>query len=169
MKLRKHNTIFIFTVLMLLISFYTGYSQEQNNDVFIRNGPRDEKMIALTFDDGPHPKETLEILDVLDKYKVKATFFVVGKHCNWYREPLIRAAKEGHEIGNHTFNHPDISNLSSNEIKKELKMCEETIVKLTGKKPTLFRPPFGSYNQNELGKIAKESGYKIVLWNIVEA
>lgn len=169
MKIKKKNILSFMVILILLTSFYTVYSEEQNNDVFIRNGSRDEKLIALTFDDGPHPKETNEILDVLNKYKVKATFFVVGKHCNWYSKPLIRAAKEGHEIGNHTFNHPDISNLSSNDIKEEIRLCEDAISKLTGKKPTLFRPPFGSYNQSELGEIAKECGYKIVLWNTVDA
>ena len=126
-------------------------------------------MIALTFDDGPHPKETHEVLDVLDKYNVKGTFFVVGKHANWYSEPLKRAAKEGHEIGNHTFSHPDISCLSSDDIKREIKECEDTLIKLTGKRPTLFRPPYGSYSKDKLAEIAKESGYKIILWTTIDA
>ncbi|MEG1409908.1 MAG: polysaccharide deacetylase family protein [Terrisporobacter sp.] len=165
----KNKILMIMTVLMLLCSFKVASSQEENNDVFIKNGSREEKLISLTFDDGPHPKETNEILDILYKYNVKATFFVVGKHCNWYSKPLIRAVKEGHEIGNHTFTHPDISNLSTQDIKKEIKGCEDIICKLTGEKPTLFRPPFGSYNENELGEIAKECGYKIILWTTVDA
>lgn len=170
MKIYRKMTAVFMTILFLLSSSSIVSSKENNNnDVFIKNGSREEKLIALTFDDGPHPKETNEILDVLKKYDVKATFFVVGKHCNWYSKPLIRASKEGHEIGNHTFNHPDISNLSTDDIKKEIKLCEDTIVKLTGVKPTLFRPPFGSYNQGELGQIAKDCGYKIVLWTTVDA
>ena len=96
------------------------YIQHNINDeeMFIKNGSRDKKLIALTFDDGPHPKETNQVLDVLKKYNVKATFFIAGKHANWYPEPLIRASKEGHEIGNHTFNHPDISNLSNSTIRR---------------------------------------------------
>lgn len=169
MKTRKKTLMIMTTLMLLLLSYKVVSCQEGNNDIFIKNGSRDEKLIALTFDDGPHPKETNEILDILAKYNVKATFFVVGKHCNWYSKPLIRAAKEGHEIGNHTFNHPDISNLNSCDIKKEIKDCEDTVYKLTGKRPTLFRPPFGSYNQKELGEIAKECGYKIVLWTTVDA
>ena len=162
-------------LLLIVISFFiiftpkNTFSEVENNDIFIKNGSRNEKLVALTFDDGPHPKETHEILDVLDKYKIKGTFFVVGKHANWYSEPLIRADKEGHEIGNHTFTHPDISSLSVEDIKKEIKDCEDTLIKLTGKKPVLFRPPYGSYNQDKLGQIAKDCGYKIILWTTIDA
>lgn len=169
MKITKKVFVTIITLMLLIVNYNEISSQEENHDVFIKNGSREEKLIALTFDDGPHPKETNEILDILNKYNVKATFFVVGKHCNWYSKPLVRAAKEGHEIGNHTFTHPDISNLSCDDIKKEIKDCEDTVYKITGIRPTLFRPPFGSYNQKELGQVAKECGYKIVLWTTVDA
>ena len=71
--------------------------------------------------------------------------------------------------GNHTFNHPDISKLSESQIEDEILKCEEVLIKLTGKKPTLFRPPFGSYNENSLTSIANKLGYKIILWNTVDA
>lgn len=164
------------SILLVIITFFVMIcnsqeisSEVENTDIFFKNGSREEKLIALTFDDGPHPKETHQILDVLDKYNVKATFFVVGKHANWYSEPLKRAAKEGHEIGNHTFSHPDISNLSTDDIKGEIKECEDTLIKLTGIKPTLFRPPYGSYSRDKLAEIAKESGYKIILWTTIDA
>ena len=165
----KSLLLFIVISFIMISTSKEIFSLAGNNDIFFKNGSRDEKLIALTFDDGPHPKETHEILDILDKYKVKGTFFVVGKHANWYSEPLIRAAKEGHEIGNHTFSHPDITNLSKGDIKKEIKECEETLVKLTGKKPSLFRPPYGSYSKDKLGEIAKECGYKIILWTTIDA
>ena len=165
----KRIILFMITLIIIISNSQDISSLAENNDIFFKNGSREEKIIALTFDDGPHPKETHQILDVLDKYNVKATFFVVGKHANWYKEPLIRAAKEGHEIGNHTFSHPDISNLSRDDIKREIKQCEDTLVKLTGKKPTLFRPPYGSYSEERLGQIAKESGYKIILWTTIDA
>ncbi|WP_297134589.1 polysaccharide deacetylase family protein [Terrisporobacter sp.] len=168
-KTNKSVIMIIITMIFTAYSFIIVYSLQENNDIFIKNGSRNEKFIALTFDDGPHPKETNEVLDILDKYNIKGTFFVVGKHANWYSESLIRAAKEGHEIGNHTFNHPDITNLSNGDIKKEIKDCEDTLVKLTGKKPTLFRPPYGSYTQDKLGQIAKECGYKIILWTTIDA
>ena len=156
-------------ILMIFVSINHKVYANNEEEVFIKNGPRDKKLIALTFDDGPHPKETDEVLDVLSKYNVKATFFIAGKHANWYKDPLIRASKEGHEIGNHTFNHPDISNLSSSQIEEEIVKCEETLVNLTGKKPTLFRPPFGSYRKEDLESIAKKYGYKIVLWTTIDA
>ena len=164
----KSTFVIIITMFIIFYSSKIGLSLEENNNIFIKNGSREEKKIALTFDDGPHPKETHEILDILDKYNVKATFFVVGKHANWYSEPLKRAAKEGHEIGNHTFSHPDISNLGSDDIKREIKECEETLEKLTCKKTTLFRPPYGSYRQEKLAEIAKECGYKIILWTTID-
>ena len=165
----KYFLLFMITLFIIISSSQEISSMVENNDIFFKSGSRDEKLIALTFDDGPHPKETHEVLDILDKYNVKGTFFVVGKHANWYSEPLIRASKEGHEIGNHTFSHPDISNLSSDDIKREIKECEDTLVKITGKKPTLFRPPYGSYSEDKLGKIAKECGYKIILWTTIDA
>ena len=119
----KVKSILLFMITLFIVIFNTKEisALDGNNDIFFKNGSRQEKVIALTFDDGPHPKETDKILDVLDKYNIKATFFVVGKHANWYSKPLIRASKEGHEIGNHTFYHPDISNLSSDDIKREIK------------------------------------------------
>lgn len=169
----RHNKkykalVAIFSSLFIFTLISTSFANT-DEEVFVRNGSRGKKVIALTFDDGPHPKETLQVLDVLKKYDVKATFFIAGKHANWYTAPLLRTNKEGHEIGNHTFNHPDISKLSSSQIEDEILKCEETLVKLTGKKPRLFRPPFGSYNEKTLSSIAQKLGYKIILWNTVDA
>lgn len=169
----RHNKKGKALVAILSLTFILGLSISvyavKDEEVFVRNGSRDKKLIALTFDDGPHPKETNQVLDILKKYDVKATFFIAGKHANWYTEPLIRANKEGHEIGNHTFSHPDISNLSSSQIEEEILKCEEELIKHTDKKPTLFRPPFGSYNEKSLSEIAKKLGYKIILWTTVDA
>ncbi|RDY29451.1 polysaccharide deacetylase family protein [Romboutsia weinsteinii] len=164
----QKTIIGIILTLAMFLNYGIGVYGLDDEEVFIKNGPRDKKLIALTFDDGPHPKETNEVLDVLKKYNAKATFFIAGKHANWYSKPLIRASEEGHEIGNHTFSHPDISNLSSSQIETEIVNCEEILMKLTGKKPTLFRPPYGSYKREELSKIAKAHGYKIVLWNSID-
>ncbi|MGL6104772.1 polysaccharide deacetylase family protein [Romboutsia sp.] len=169
MKFNKNvGWIFTIMILIIIVTLSKGVFALEDEEVFIKNGSRDKKVIALTFDDGPHPKETNEVLDVLKKYDVKATFFIAGKHANWYPEPLIRTSKEGHEIGNHTFNHPDISNLSSSQIESEILKCEEILLKLTGKKTTLFRPPYGSYRKEELVNIAQKYNYKIVLWTTID-
>lgn len=163
------SSILIFSIVLALnFSQVSAFMMDKNEDILIKHGSREKKLIAITFDDGPHPKETSQVLDVLKKYNVKATFFIAGKHAGWYKEPLIRASKEGHEIGNHTFNHPDISNLTSNQIEEEIVKCEDILKKVTGKKPTLFRPPFGSYREDDLVEIAKKHDYKIVLWTGVD-
>lgn len=159
-------------VLFFLINAHLIIAQNNidNKDNIIKNSLSNNNMnIAITFDDGPHPKETDKILDILQKYNAKATFFVVGKHVNWYTDSVVRASEEGHEIGNHTYNHPDISTLSQDQIKTEIKNCEEIILQKTGKKPTLFRPPFGNYNQNSLSELSKSMGYTVVLWSGVDA
>ena len=165
----KKITLIITAVLVFFSNSFMYAESINDEEVFIKNGSRDKKLIALTFDDGPHPKETNQVLDVLNKYNVKGTFFIAGKHANWYPNPLVRASKEGHEIGNHTFNHPDITNLTNAQLEEEILKCEEILIKLTGKKPTLFRPPYGSYKQEELASIAKKLNYKIVLWTTVDA
>lgn len=165
----KKVTLIITLVLVFLSNLLIYASSINDEEVFIRNGSRNKKLIALTFDDGPHPKETDKVLDVLSKYNVKATFFIAGKHAKWYTKPLIRASKEGHEIGNHTFTHPDISSLTPQQIESEILECEKTLVEITGKKPTLFRPPFGSYREEELEDIARKNNYKIILWTTVDA
>lgn len=153
--------LFCGIVLISNFSKVSALMMDTNGNVLIKHGSREKKLIAITFDDGPHPKETSQVLDVLKKYNVKATFFIAGKHAKWYKEPLVRASKEGHEIGNHTFNHPDISNLSSSQIEEEIVKCEDILKEVTGKKPTLFRPPFGSYREKELIEIAKSMTIKL--------
>jgi len=99
--------------------------------------------VALTFDDGPHPIFTPKILDVLNAFQVKATFFVVGDQVEKYPELICRIAKEGHLIGNHSETHQVLSGFSMKAIQGEIKTTSERIHALTGQSPTLFRPPKG--------------------------
>ncbi|SHH47259.1 polysaccharide deacetylase family protein [Tepidibacter thalassicus] len=140
------------------------FDKLMNNDELIWNGPRDKKIVALTFDDGPHPRITPKILDLLKKYNVKATFFVLGKHVHFYPEPLKRIKEEGHEIGNHTFSHIDVKNTSKKKIEEEFEKTQNEIFSVVGEKPSIFRPPFGFYNKI-VKEIAKKYGVKIVLWS----
>ena len=100
------------------------------------------KAVAITFDDGPDPSFTPKVLDVLKAKGVKATFFLIGAQAQ--KEPGItrRVYREGHEIGNHTFYHPDISNISKQYMKLELNMTERLFAAKLGVKPVLFRPPY---------------------------
>lgn len=122
-----------------------------------------EKKVALTFDDGPHEKLTLEILDILDEHGVKATFFPIGKNVEENPEVMNAVISRGHEVGNHTYSHANVSNLSSNQLREEITRTE-TILKRLGANPTLFRPPGGAYSKNALDT-AFEMGYKYILWS----
>ena len=122
--------------------------------------------IALTFDDGPHPRYTPEILELLEEYKIHATFFLVGENVTYYPEVARAIAQHGHEIGNHTYHHTCPSPQNGAEVlRRELEECERVIQQYTDTSPKLFRPPQGNWNDT-LYELARERDYDIVLWNI---
>jgi peptidoglycan-N-acetylglucosamine deacetylase len=126
--------------------------------------PVEEKLVAFTFDDGPDPTYTPQILDALKKYKAKATFFVIGEEAERYPEIVKRQAAEGHEIGNHTYRHHFRDGYSPAMLKKELAKNSEIIESLTGTSPTLFRPIAGYYDK-EIVDTAIKGGYNVILWS----
>lgn len=128
-------------------------------------GKGEGKEIAITFDDGPHGKYTPLILDILGKYNVPATFFVVGTNADRYPELVKREILEGHEIGSHTYYHRHISKMNGEELRDDLELNEQKLIELTGMRPTLFRPPEGICNDN-VKKTAKEMGYSIIMWTV---
>ncbi len=123
------------------------------------------KRIALTFDDGPHPYRTDKILSLLAAMRIPATFFVVGQNAALYPAPLRRAVAAGHEIGNHTYSHPKLAGLSQASLAEELRKTDEIIKEVTGKAPTLFRPPEG-VRSRQVTAAAEAGGYSLVLWTI---
>ncbi|MEF9990923.1 MAG: polysaccharide deacetylase family protein [Peptostreptococcaceae bacterium] len=133
-------------------------------DIIIKRGNDNEKIIALTFDDGPDNVFTPQILDILKKYDVKATFFLVGENVVWNSEIVKRENEEGHEIGNHTFTHINVAKRSYGEIDKEITDTQEAIKKIIGKEPKLFRPPYRAISRN-MCSIVKEKDMNIILWS----
>jgi len=138
--------------------------------VMLRKGtfyrePTLDKVAALTFDDGPSPVWTPKILDALKKAGVKATFFMIGEHVEKYPEIAKRVAEEGHEIGNHTYDHHVLIYYTMEELKKELIDAEKIIKNVTGKTTIYFRPPKAWLTPREKEKI-KAMGYKIILWSL---
>ena len=128
--------------------------------------PTNEKVAALTYDDGPHPKFTPELLDILDKYKVKATFFMIGEQIEKYPVIVKEVARRGHVIGNHTYTHPHNIELDTEtQIIRELDQCEQVIEKTIGKHAHLFRPPRGLVDSTVF-MIAEEEGYPTILWTV---
>ncbi|KMY46041.1 hypothetical protein AC622_19125 [Bacillus sp. FJAT-27916] len=123
----------------------------------------DEKVIALTFDDGPRAGVTNVILDALKKYDAKATFFVLGSRCEAGADLLKRMADEGHEIGNHTWDHPKMTSEGASGIVKQIDRTNEIVKQITGTAPTLFRPPYGLYDERVSSYVGKEN---LVLWDV---
>lgn len=126
-------------------------------------GPKNLPVLSLTFDDGPTEPFTSAILNILKKYQVRATFFVLGKKIELYPEALKKIAEEGQEIGNHGYHHKVLPLKSPSKIKAEIERTENMILSLTGKKPSLFRPPHG-WKGPWLKKSVREAGYELVSW-----
>ena len=167
MKLKIHKilkSLVITGFFALSIILLINYAVAENQVVFKSNS-NDQMKIAITFDDGPHPKNTKRILDVLDKYNIKSTFFVVGVNVKNYPSALDQIVKNGHEIGNHTYSHSVLKSMSSDRIKKEIIDTEDALNDASVLAPKLLRPPCGLYD-NKLLEVAKSKDYKIVLWTI---
>lgn len=126
--------------------------------------PTQDKFIALTFDDGPDAKLTPQILELLEKYDAKATFFVVGERVKRYPELVKKELAAGHEVANHSFRHPSFDQLSHSSIKDELEQTQQVIFQTTGHKAVLFRPPGGVYNDNII-QLTKQNNLQLILWS----
>jgi len=125
----------------------------------------DDKIISLTFHDGPNPKSTPQLLKILDDANIKATFFVVGKMAEKYPELLREIHKRGHQIANHTYNHKNLTTLSTTEVISELSRTRLLIKEITDVDTYLFTPPGGHYNSQVI-KEASSCGYKMALWSV---
>ncbi|HFK1681399.1 TPA: polysaccharide deacetylase family protein [Bacillus tropicus] len=123
-----------------------------------------EKIVALTFDDGPHPVFTPQILDILAKYNAKATFFVAVNKVKRFPAIIIREVKERHEIANLTYNHIYNENITAAKLTSELNQTDEVIKKITGYKPTLYRP-VGRLHNDLIINTAIQNGKLVILWS----
>ncbi|MBC9728942.1 polysaccharide deacetylase family protein [Streptomyces sp. TRM68367] len=120
------------------------------------------KCIALTFDDGPAVKETAQLLTYLARYRARATFFVVGQNVAAHPDLVRAEARAGCEVGNHSWNHPDLTRLTPAQIRSQLDRTSAAIKAATGRAPTLFRPPYGAVN----GTVKAATGLSPVLWDV---
>lgn len=152
------SRIFAMIIIASIGLNYPGY-------IYCEEGYGDTKKIAITFDDGPHKEYTPKILDILKKHDVRGTFFIIGTNADQYPEIVKRTVSEGHEIGSHTYYHRHISAMDENELKEDLEKNEQSLLALTGEKPTLFRPPEGVCN-DKVKNTAKEMGYSIIMWTV---
>ena len=118
--------------------------------------PTAQRVVAITFDDGPNPVYTPQVLEIFSEAKGKATFFMIGEQMRNHPEVVEQVANQGHEIGNHTLTHPKLSQLSIQDCLKEIEETEKLIKKLAGRKPVVFRPPYLDYNQETVSLLQRK-------------
>ncbi|UQZ35064.1 polysaccharide deacetylase [Paenibacillus sp. PK3_47] len=174
MKASCRNTaLLLISTALVLGTAGTAMSSPnvKNRDYYEQRGEMiwevhtNQKVIALTFDDGPDPDETGEILDVLQEHNAKCTFFAIGKKIAAYPDVARRVITEGHELANHTYNHVYFkAPVSQQQIQKELELTEQEIFKVSGRHSSLFRPPGGMYDQT-LVDVSNSMGLRPVLWS----
>lgn len=126
----------------------------------------DGPYIAMTFDDGPSPETTPRLLDILKQRNIKATFFMIGQNAE--RNPAIvkRILAEGHEIGNHSWTHPQLSKLSDDRVTEEINKTQAAIKDASGYTPVLLRPPYGAITTRQKEWIEKQFGLSVIIWSV---
>jgi peptidoglycan/xylan/chitin deacetylase (PgdA/CDA1 family) len=124
------------------------------------------KYVAITFDDGPHPQNTPRLLDMLRARNIKATFYVIGRNVSQHPNVVRRTVAEGHEIGNHSQTHRLLSKLSDSELRAEMNLCQDAIVRAAGVRPRTMRPPYGGLLQAQRELVLNEFGYPTILWSV---
>lgn len=152
----------VLTVKMVQIRQDRETVSTQSKNVKTLTEDTKKKRVALTFDDGPDPNYTEKLLDGLKERDVKATFFLLGKQVDQYPDIVKRMYKEGHTIGNHSYDHVNLATLSATDAKNQISKTNEAIYKITGEYPQYLRPPFGNEPQNE--DVAKDM--ITVLWDV---
>ena len=131
----------------------------------VYNVDTEEKVLSISFDAAWGRANTEGIMNILDQYDVKTTFFLVGFWAEKHPDLVAELVASGHEIGNHSATHPHMSQLSDAQIREELRQCSELVRSVTGKPTTLFRPPYGEYNDSVV-RVSREEGYECVQWNV---
>jgi peptidoglycan-N-acetylglucosamine deacetylase len=132
---------------------------------FLAHGDRSSPLVALTFDDGPHPPYTTEILDILREYEVPATFYCIGMRVAAYPEITKRIVAEGHALGNHSWSHAFLPDLGDDDVYAQVRLTTAASTKATGAAPTSFRPPYGGRSPRVL-RVLAGLGQVTVLWDV---
>ena len=160
-KMKKF--LYVLFLLLVLVSCQAKSVEAVSKAKVIYHYKTVEPYLALTFDDGPNKIQTPKVLKILDKYDVKATFFVVGENIEYQKDILKEVDKQGHEIGNHFYHHEKLDELSKEEIKETIIKTNELIYSVIKKTPKLLRPPYGIVNDT-LKEVCGELNMTIILW-----
>lgn len=148
--------------------WFRGASKELLQRVLLRGGfvwrlARPTSAVALTFDDGPHPEYTPQVLDMLARHQVKATFFMVGRNVDRYPQLVQRMVREGHAVGGHSYEHTVITVQTPDALAADLSRCRDAIRSAVGVDADLFRPPKGEVNLSSIRRVCR-LGYKLIHW-----
>lgn len=162
--MKKYLALFLLFSLFVAVFSHSINAQPQSGLVISKNSSKTKK-VALTFDDGPHPRYTHQILEILKEYGVTATFFVIGINIQRYPDAFAELVASGCEIGNHTYSHSSIRYAERDKIEHEIMDCQNEIVGRAGRTPSLFRPPEGRFNQC-LEETVACMNYRVILWSI---
>lgn len=165
MKYKIVNNYFIFFTIVSLSLINIPNLSEAKNNTTVWKLPTKKKVVALTFDDGPKPEESIALLNLLDQHGVRATFFITGRESESNPDLIMRINDSGHELANHSFSHPNLTTLSESEIEHQITKTNDIIIQLTGKKMRYFRPPGGRIN-NKVARIVEKTGMQTILYDV---
>jgi peptidoglycan-N-acetylglucosamine deacetylase len=164
------------TILLTFLGALTGQAQEAQPSPTPGETPSkpatytqahvDQQYIAMTFDDGPSAENTPRLLEMLKQRNIKATFFLIGQNVASNPDLVRRILAEGHEIGNHSWTHPQLSRLSDQKVTAEIAKTQDAIKDASGFTPTLLRPPYGAITSRQREWIENQFGLSIILWSV---
>ena len=167
----RSAVLFWIVLSACVVAWYAAESHAKSDaDAIRRSAPfyrvrTDRRVVALTFDDGPDPVYTPQVLDFLARERIHATFFDLGRSAEASPEIVRRQIREGHAVGNHTYSHRQLTKLNPLQIKEEVERGERAIKNASGLQPVLLRPPYGKWN-HDVQDVAAANGCEIVLWSV---
>ncbi len=169
---KKTGILYLLIAVLALSLVYIGKSDvlpvsgaKRDLPIYCVQKPESEKVISISFDAAWGNEDTQQLIDILGKYNVKTTFFVVGGWVDKYPESVKQLHDAGHEIMNHSNTHPHMTQISVEKMKEETEKCDEKIKNITGVKPTLFRAPYGDYD-NKVIQAMRETGHFTIQWDV---
>jgi len=139
---------------------------EAERMITVTAAPTRANLVAMTFDDGPHPTYTPALLDILKKRRIRATFYVIGQNVARYPDIVKRMVDEGHEIGNHTWRHPFLTKLGSKNVLRELDRTSDAVYRAVQRIPVTMRPPYGALSRKQRAMIHDEREMPTILWSV---
>src|ERR1700676_2389621 len=163
-------------ILVLFLSVLTAHGQDSNSAPGTAPSPEkpapsaqgrgDQPYIAMTFDDGPSAENTPRLLEMLKQRNIKATFFLIGQNAASNPDIVRQILADGHEVGNHSWTHPQLSKLSDDRVTTEINKTQDAIKEASGFTPTLLRPPYGAITARQREWIESQFGLSIILWSV---